>query len=117
MLKTVRSRQRRWFSLTSTCLWVILVAPTLQAQVCTHLSDMAFYAKGDYTIREVRLESPIDFLQAISSQLNALRAQLPVQPRNVFKLSDFAKGKDLIDKALDDAEKHEDPRSRIRVVL
>lgn len=98
-------------------MWAVLAAPATRAQVCSHLNDLAFYSRGDYKVREVRLESPIDFLHAISSQLNALRGQLPLQPGSVFLLADFTAGKDVIDKALDDEEKDADPRSRIRVIL
>jgi len=109
--------RRQYFFALAACLWGIVLSSSISSQTCTHLNDLAFYSKGGYTVREVRLESPIDFLHAISSQLNALKPQLSVQPGDVFKLDAFTDGKDLINKALDDAEKNQDPRSRIRVVL
>jgi len=78
---------------------------------------MGFYSKGNFKVREVRVESPIDFLHAISSQLNALKPRLPLQPGGVFLLTNFTAGKDKINDALDKDEQRVDPRSRIRVVL
>jgi hypothetical protein len=115
IFETVNLR-RSLIGVTS-CVLVLLAATAAKSQVCSHTADPAFYSQGNYTIREVRLESPIDFLHAISSQLNALRSQLPVQPGKIFRLVDLSTGKDIIDKALDDEEKNADPRSRIRVVL
>src|SRR3954469_18292662 len=108
---------RRSLSGVTSCVLVLFAATAVKSQVCSHTADPAFYSHGNYTIREVRLESPIDFLHAISSQLNALRSQLPVQPGKIFRLVDLSTGKDIIDKALDDEEENTDPRSRIRVVL
>lgn len=113
----ISSRQRLSFLLAGISVWLMGATAPAQAQVCTHLDDMGFYSKGDFKVREVRVESPIDFLHAISSQLKVVKSRLPLQPGGVFLLERFSKGKDQIDDALDEIEKIADPRSRIRVVL
>ena len=86
-------------------------------QQCTHLDTPAFYSQGDFRVRDVRLESPIDFLRAIASKLNSIKPQLPLQPGSVFKLEDMNAGREMIEASFSEDEKSEDPRSGIRVIL
>jgi hypothetical protein len=92
------------------------IAPAAAAQVCTH-KDVSFYSKGNFKVRQVRIESPLDFMHAISSYLNTLKPKLPLQPSTVFTLEKSSDGRVIIEKALDALEEEDDPRSRVRVVL
>lgn len=107
---------RLWFTFVVAFLWSICLGPAAAARQCTHLDRPAFYSQGDFRVRQVSVESPIDFLRAISSHLKRVKSQLPLQPGSVFTLADFNAGRELIERSFDDAES-EDPRSRIRVVL
>jgi len=92
------------------------IAPAAAAQVCTR-KDVSFYSNGNFRVRRVRIESPIDFMHAISSHLNTLKSKLPLQPSTVFTLEKSSEGRVIIEKALDELEEEDDPRSRVRVVL
>ena len=95
---------------------LLALAAAAAAQVCTH-TDVSFYSKGNFKVRQVRIESPLDFMHAISSQLNALKPKLPLQPGSVFTLEASSQGRNIIEDALDALEQEDDPRSRVRVVL
>lgn len=105
------------FSTGCALLLLICAAHVAAAQQCTHLDRPAFYSQGDFRVRDVRLESPIDFLRAIASKLKRIKSQLPLQPGSVFKLEDMNAGREMIEASFSEDEKSEDPRSGIRVIL
>lgn len=93
------------------------IAPAAAAQeTCTHKKDNpAFYSQGNYKVRNVRLKSPIDFMHAISSALDAVRPQLP-QPGSVFTLEELTKGREAVRAAMKALEGDDPRRSRVLLV-
>lgn len=104
-------------SVAGVCLLLLLsaIAPAA-AQKCSH-NDGRFYEKGNYKIRQVRIESPLDFMHAISSQLNTLKPTLPLQPGGVFNLDKSDEGRKNVRDAMKALEEEDDPRSSLLVVL
>jgi hypothetical protein len=101
------------------CLLLLLlsaIAPAAVARSCSN-DDGEFYEKGNFKVRQVRIESPLDFMHAISSQLNALKPTLPLQPGSVFNLDKSDEGRKIVSDAMKALEEEDDPRSRILVVL
>lgn len=117
MTQIKKARHRRFLTIVAAYLWLLILIPSVAAQVCQHLDDLSFYSQGNYKVRELRVESPIDFLHAISSQLKIIKSQLPLQPGSVFTVEKREEGRRKIEAELDAAERNDDPRARVRVVL
>src|SRR6185436_9156409 len=79
-------------------------------------TDVSFYSQGNFKVRQVRIESPLDFMHAMSSYLNDLKPKLPLQRDSVFTLEKSSEGRVIIEKAIDALEEA-DARSRVKVVL
>src|ERR1041385_6097922 len=84
------------------CLLSLLLAlkPTAAAQVCSH-ADVTFYSTGNFKVRQVRMESPLDFMHALRSNLNNVKPQLSLQPGSIFTLEKSSEGRVIIENALD----------------
>ncbi len=96
---------------------ILVLASSAAGQVCSHARDWDFYSRGDYTVREVRIESPIDFLQAVARTLDAIKPSLPLQPGAVFSATRASEGTALIQKRLAAADQGVEQSFRLLVVI
>ncbi|MDT5061558.1 MAG: hypothetical protein QOH63_2017 [Acidobacteriota bacterium] len=117
MTQIKKTRHRCFLAIVLACLWLLILVPSVTAQECHHLDNLKFYSDGNYKVGELRVESPIDFLHAISSQLKIIKSKLPLQPGDVFTVEKREEGRKKIEAELDAAEKDVDLRARVRVVL
>jgi hypothetical protein len=94
-------------------------APGSPAQSCDYI-NFSHPEKRTYRVREVRVESKIDFLHAISRYLKEVKGKLPLQSGHDYPLIDIitgkSRGRQLIEDELDKATKNTDPRNRFRIV-
>src|SRR6266550_1409945 len=97
-------------------LLLVLLPGTVLGQKCTDDRGKFVFFNKKYKVRQVRVESIIDFLHAISSQLNSLKPELPLQPNNDFDLDKSNQGRALIEEKLKEAEKNAEPFTRILIV-
>jgi hypothetical protein len=97
-------------------LLLVLLPSSVMGQGCTDDQGEFVFAHKTYKVRKVRLESIIDFLHAISSQLNALKPDLPLQPDKEFDLDKSSQGRALIEKKLKEAENNAEPFTRLLIV-
>src|SRR5262249_10311032 len=103
--------------MTIGALYILGLALPATAQVCSHLDNLGFYSHGDYTVREVRIQSPFDFLHAVAGRLNLIKATLPLQPHSVFAVALFNDGHHLIREQLKADDVDSDLRFRLIVVV
>lgn len=87
------------------------------AQVCSSANDLSFYSHGNYTVREVRINSPIDFLHAVARSLDLIKPDLPLQARGIFSVELLNAGRDLIRERLKAGDAQSDQRFRVIVVI
>jgi hypothetical protein len=97
-------------------LLLVLLPSPVKAQKCTNDNGEFVFAHKTYKVRKVRVESIIDFLHAISSQLNAFKPDLPLQPGNDFDLDKSNQGRKLIENKLKEAEANAEPLTRLLIV-
>ena len=95
--------------------WV-LASPAV-AQECSHPKDWSFYSRGDYKVREVRIESPIDFLHAVARTLDAIKPSLPLQAGSVFSATRASEGREVVHQRLAAADKDVEQSFRLLVVI
>lgn len=95
---------------------LILIYP-VSGQVCSHPKEWNFYSHGDYQVREVRIESPLDFFQAVSKSLDEIKASLPLQPDSIFSATKASAGRALINDQLKADDKYLDQSLRVIVVI
>lgn len=114
------SALRRYAAAAGACLCLLFAVSSAAAQACAHLALPGQYPHERYRIRDVRVESKLDFLHAISSYLKETKAGLPLKAGGVYSLArllpDLSAGRKMIDDKLDEAENDVDPRTRIRFV-
>lgn len=94
-----------------------LFASPVASQVCSHQNDWSFYSQGDYTVRKVRIESPIDFLHAVSRTLDAIKPSLPLQPGAVFSATRASEGREIVRQHLAAADKDIEQSFRLLIVI
>ncbi|MGH9838296.1 MAG: hypothetical protein ACREEM_05895 [Blastocatellia bacterium] len=87
------------------------------AQSCSEPLNPAFYSKGDYRVRRVRIESPISFLHTVRRNLDVTRERLPLQPGGVFSADDLNAGSSLIRERAGAMELDDDKLFRVLVVV
>ncbi len=97
-------------------LLALVQALPVAAQSCSKPLDPAFYSKGDYRVRRVRIESPIDFLHTIRRNLDVMQEQLPLQPGGVFSADDLNAGRGRIRERMKALELDDDKLFRVLVV-
>ncbi|MEK6299469.1 MAG: hypothetical protein AABO41_02010 [Acidobacteriota bacterium] len=96
---------------------VMALASPAAAQECSHPKDWSFYSHGDFTVRVVRIESPIDFLHAVARTLDAIKPTLPLQPGSVFSATRASEGRAIIHERLVAADKDLEQSFRLLVVI
>jgi hypothetical protein len=96
---------------------VSFLASPATAQECSHPRDWSFYSRGDYTVREVRIESPIDFLHAVARTLDSIKPSLPLQAGAVFSATRASDGRALIRERLAAADQGVEQSFRLLVVI
>lgn len=105
-------------TVVASCLLLLLLPALASAaaaqQKCAN--PAAFYSKHKYKIRRVYLKTPLDFMQAISSSLEAVRPKLPLQPGGAFTLKKLTEGRDMVREAMKALEE-DDPLAKALVVL
>ena len=102
--------------LTSSLFCLLAMASVIAAQVCSQPPTSDTFANDKYRVREVRIESPFDFLHTISSSLNAIKAKLPLRAGMPFSVSKFNDGLEVINQQLKEADTDSDQRFRLIVV-
>ena len=89
------------------------------AQKCDYINTL-HAEKRTYHVRDVRIESKLDFLHAISSYLKEVKEKLPIKSGQDYRLIDIilgmSSGKELIGAELDKATKNSDEQNRFRIV-
>jgi hypothetical protein len=119
-----RTKPHAWAAAAVVGLWLFCAAVTpaaaqSPAQKCGYI-DFRHPETRTYRVREVRIESKIDFLHAISNYLKEVKSELPLQSEHEYPLvtiiTGTSQGRALIERELDKATKDSDPRSRLRVV-
>ena len=96
---------------------VLALALPASAQDCSHPKNWDFYSHGDYTVRQVRIESPIDFLHSVARTLDAIKPSLPLQPGDVFSATRASAGRELIHERLAAADNGVEQSFRLLVVI
>jgi hypothetical protein len=93
------SNVRAVFCLLAASLFsVTLLRAAAEAQTCSHPDEPTFY--NGYTVREVRIESPLAFQPAVKSQLARLRPELQLQPNGIFSPESYSQGVERISERL-----------------
>src|SRR5689334_10711675 len=108
-------QRRRHVTALIAGLCLLFVAAPAAAQVCTHRADPIVYSRENYLVLEVKVESPFDFMPAVSSYLKEVKGKLLLQPGDTFRLSKLSRGRQLIEDELNAAEKDADPRTQVRI--
>ena len=80
-------------------LLVTAFAPALAAaQTCTH--DAAFYEDNHYTVRRIRMVSPLDFIFLVRHRFDLIKSGLALQEKKAFSSADFTESFKTVDKAM-----------------
>jgi hypothetical protein len=93
-----------------------LLPSAVLAQECQDASGQWVFAQKTYKVREVRVESVLDFLHAVSSQLNAIKPELELKAGDNYDADKSARGRELIENRLREAEKNAEPMMRVLYV-
>ncbi len=104
------------WSLMSSLFCLLVTASATKAQVCSQPATSDIFTKDKYRVREVRIESPFDFLHTVTSSLNAIKSDLPLRKGMPFSVSQLNDGLDLINKKLKEADTNGDQLFRLIVV-
>lgn len=97
-------------------LGLLPAAVPAQQQPCKDASGGWVFSQKTYKVREVRLESVIDFLHAVSSQLKAIKPELELKAGDDYDADKSARGRELIENRLAEAEKNAEPMTRVLFV-